>query len=86
MPWFVSTIDPMHSHSAKPDLTVAINALWCLLIALALLAFPIIARQARLQNGIAQSPASAAPATTIAPPAGHDAILITQTDAPATRH
>ena len=42
----------MHSHPATSASTVAVNARWCVLIALTLLAFPLIARQARLQSGL----------------------------------
>jgi len=77
----------MHSHLAKFNPSVAINALWCLLIALALLAFPIIARQARIQSGIAPHLAPATPAAQETPRSAPAALLVTQTESPATaRH
>lgn len=77
----------MHSHPAKLNPTVAINALWCLLIALALLAFPIIARQARIQSGIAPQRAPATPAAQETPKSAPEALLVTQAESPVTaRH
>jgi len=74
----------MHSHPAKPLPTVAINALWCLLIALTLLALPIIARQIRLHTGSSSTLRSiSAPAATETPaPATSSAVLLTQTESP----
>jgi len=75
----------MHTHPAKHLSTVAINALWCILIALTLLALPIIARQIRLQTSFApaSTPAAAAPQDN-APNAASGAILLTQSDAPSS--
>lgn len=57
----------MHSHPATSASTVAVNALWCVLIALALLAFPLIARQARLQSGLFHNNADATSTVDIKP-------------------
>ncbi|MBE2216174.1 MAG: hypothetical protein IAE82_20030, partial [Opitutaceae bacterium] len=52
----------MHSHPANHSTTVAVNALWCLLIALTLLALPLVARQFRLQTGAAPRATETTPA------------------------
>lgn len=73
----------MHTRPAKYSSTLAINALWCLLIALALLAFPIVARQIRLQTDIAPKRAQVTPlllATDPQPATG--AVLVSVTDSP----
>lgn len=76
---------PMHSHPAKPVPTVAVNALWCLLIALTLLTLPIVARHARLQVNLGTHRAlggtSAVEVPTRAP--AH-AILLTQSEPPGS--
>lgn len=65
--WFDRSPDLMHSHPAKDLPTVAVNALWCLLIALALLAFPLIARQVRLQSGLPTQRISTSSAAPVSP-------------------
>ncbi len=77
----------MYTRPAKYSSTLAINALWCLLIALALLAFPIVAHQIRLQTEIAPKRTQATPpllATDPQPAAG--AVLVSATESPQDSH
>jgi hypothetical protein len=78
----------MHSHPAKYPTTVAINALWCLLIALALLALPFVARQMRLQTRLAPQRAEIPPTaqTPSAQPPTSGAVLVSLTESPPATH